>query len=202
MTKVLSILMTMCFVITLFSCMSGLTAYAFDNTPAEETTGDFTASSAVSSKSTTSDAKNAELSGSCGDNLTWNYDEATATLTISGTGEMYDCSDSYNGTLYVTNAPWNEYYSTMKTLVINSGVTSIGYKAFRGCTGLTSVTIPDSVTNIDWEAFRDCTGLTSISIPDSVTSIGESAFRDCTGLTSVTIPDGVTSIGWDAFRDC
>ncbi len=78
-------------------------------------------------------------------------------------------------------------------------VTSIGKGVFSGCTGLTSITIPDSVTSIDDSVFEDCTGLTSVTISDSVTSIGINAFRNCTGLTSVTIPDGVMMIGSSAF---
>ena len=81
-------------------------------------------------------------------------------------------------------------------------VTSIGYYAFYGCTGLTSVTIPDSVTSISYYAFYGCTGLTSVTIGNSVTSIGEYSFRDCTGLTSVTIGNSVTSIGDAAFYGC
>ena len=81
-------------------------------------------------------------------------------------------------------------------------VTNIGDYAFRGCTGLTSVTIPNSVTSIGIYAFYGCSGLTSVTIPNSVTSIGEAAFRDCKSLTSVTIPNSVTSIGGEAFRGC
>ena len=84
----------------------------------------------------------------------------------------------------------------------DGSVTSIGNYAFFGCTGLTSVTIPDSVTSISWYAFSNCTGLTSITIPNSVTSIGERAFYGCTGLTNITIPDSVTSIGSSAFYGC
>ena len=69
-------------------------------------------------------------------------------------------------------------------------MTSIGNWAFEGCTGLTSITIPDSVTSIGGWAFFDCTGLTSITIPDSVTSIGYGAFAYCTGLTSITVSGG------------
>ena len=74
--------------------------------------------------------------------------------------------------------------------------------AFSGCSGLTSVTLPDSVTSIGYGAFRSCSGLTSITIPDSVTSIGEYAFGYCSGLTSVTIGNSVTSIGDSAFYNC
>ena len=85
---------------------------------------------------------------------------------------------------------------------IPDSVTSIGYYAFAGCTGLTSITIPNSVTSIGNRAFCGCTGLTSITIPNSVTSIGNGAFYDCTGLTSITIPDSVTSIEDVAFDGC
>ena len=73
---------------------------------------------------------------------------------------------------------------------------------YSGCTGLTSVIIPNSVTSIGSGAFYGCTGLTSITIPESVTSIGSSVFNGCTALTSVIIPNSVTSIGSSAFNGC
>ena len=78
----------------------------------------------------------------------------------------------------------------------------LGYAAFSGCSGLTSLTIPSSVTSIGESAFSGCSGLTSLTIPSSVTSIGESVFFGCSGLTSFTIPSSVTSIGWGAFCGC
>ena len=87
-------------------------------------------------------------------------------------------------------------------IVIPDSVTSIGDSAFDGCTGLTSVSIGNGVTSIDKSAFRGCKGLTSITIPDSVTSIGKSAFSECTGLTRISIGNSVTTIGESAFMEC
>ena len=84
----------------------------------------------------------------------------------------------------------------------DGSVTSIGSSAFSGCSGLTSITIPNSMTSIGSYAFSGCSGLTSITIPDSVTSIGYYAFYGCSSLLSVTIGNGVTSIGNYAFDGC
>ena len=65
-------------------------------------------------------------------------------------------------------------------------MTSIGSFAFYGCSGLTSVTIPNSVTSIGEDAFGYCTGLTSVTIGNLVTSIGEYAFYNCSGLKVLT----------------
>jgi len=81
-------------------------------------------------------------------------------------------------------------------------VTSIGASAFKGCTGLTEVVIPNTITSIGSSAFSGCTSLTEVVIPNTITSIGASAFSGCAGLTKVIIPDGVTSIGYSAFRGC
>ena len=89
-------------------------------------------------------------------------------------------------------------------LVIPASVTSIGDKAFRGCSGITSVTISEGVTNIGNSAFVDCINLTSVAIPNSVTSIGYRAFFNCSGLISVNYAEGsqLTSIGSCAFEGC
>ncbi len=97
---------------------------------------------------------------------------------------------------------YSDENTEIKELVIPNSVTSIGDRAFLGCSGLTSVTIPNSVTSIEQNAFRDCSGLTSVTIPNSVTSIDRYAFSGCSGLTSVTIGNSVTSIGGGAFYEC
>ena len=105
---------------------------------------------------------------------------------------------------YVTSVGDSAFFGCtgLTSITIPNRVTSIGYQAFEDCTGLTSVTIGNSVTSIGYETFKGCTGLTSITIPNSVTSIGDWAFSGCTGLTSVTIGNSVTSIGEEAFFDC
>lgn len=107
-------------------------------------------------------------SGTCGKNLTWTLDEG-GTLTISGTGAMGDYS--YNA------MPWYDYRNSIKTAVIEDGVTSIGDRAFWECNSLESVNIPDSVTSIGNSAFAYCVSLESVTIGNNVTSIGNSAFE-------------------------
>ena len=86
--------------------------------------------------------------------------------------------------------------------IIPDSVTSIGDRAFSGCSFLFGIVIPNSVTSIGDRTFCGCSFLTEVDIPDSVTSIGNGAFYDCNSLRSVVIPDSVTSIGERAFEDC
>ena len=78
----------------------------------------------------------------------------------------------------------------------------IGDYAFKGCSGLTSLTLPATITTIGKYAFEDCTGLTSLNLPAGITSIGKYAFSGCSGLTSLTLPAGITSINDNTFSGC
>lgn len=95
-----------------------------------------------------------------------------------------------------------EIPATAKDGETEYSVTSIGNKAFSGCSGLTGVTIPVSITSIGNDAFYNCGSLTGLTIPGSVTSIGEYAFANCTKLTSMEIPNTVKSIAWATFSGC
>lgn len=127
-----------------------------------------------------------------GDNLRWVLDK-NGTLTISGTGGMGD---------YSNTSPWYYDGTSITSIVIEPGVTSIGKRAFECCKNATKITIPDSVTSIGYAAFSQCTSLTEITIPDSVTNIGDKAFQSCTNLMEITIPKGVSNIGERTFEDC
>ena len=135
---------------------------------------------------------------SCGDGVTWSYNAGTLTISYSGSGTGAMTNYEYN------SQPWNSYKDNIKSVVIESGVTSIGQKAFAYCSNLTSIEIPASVTTIGNHAFEGCERLTSITIPASVTSIGNQAFSGCTGLTSITFASGslLTTIGESAFYNC
>ena len=163
----------------------------------------------------------------CGDGVTWSYDRVSATLTISGNGDM--------------QKPVGGFKKYMQAVVIEDGVTSICQEAFVDYDSLNSVTIPKSVTSISKNAFncgrlneiivdannenytsvdnvlfnKDITELlryprgkssdesgNSYSIPDGVTSICSYAFYRCDSLTAITIPDSVKSVGDDAFALC
>ena len=116
----------------------------------------------------------------CGDNVYYSYDSTSKTLHLFGTGAMADYNNS-------TNRPWHSYRGDITTVVIDDGVTSIGQKAFSGCTGLTSIEIPDNVTSIGEYAFEYCTNLKTVFIGNGVTSIGGCAFWECNSLKTVIV---------------
>jgi len=126
-------------------------------------------------------------------------------ITIPFVGATKDgTSNTHFGYIFGADSCYNNDYfvpKSLKTVVITGGK-SIGEDAFKGCSGLTSITIGSGVTSIGEWAFYECYSLTSVTIGSGVTSIGNSAFWDCSNITSVTIPNSVTSIGYDAFSGC
>jgi hypothetical protein len=126
----------------------------------------------------------------------WEY--SSNTLTILDNDAMVNYTVTENG---ISDAPWFQYKNNIQTLVINSGVSTIGNNSFYDFKNLTSVTIPYSVTAIGYGAFRSCQSLPSVAIPSTVTSIGDYAFYDCISFSG-TIPSSVRTIGMAAFIYC
>ena len=166
------------------------------------------ASSTVASSTTASSLSQnaADLidSGSCGKNATWElYKDGT--LYIKGTGAMTDYDFDYNTEtkVTITNVPWYAtHLSSIKKIVIESGITHVGAYSFMDCDAVTEVELPDTLTTIGENAFWMCDALKAIKIPSGVTEIGEWAFSGCLGLTEVELPEGLKTIGHMAFNDC
>ncbi|MBP0988994.1 MAG: leucine-rich repeat domain-containing protein, partial [Oscillospiraceae bacterium] len=151
----------------------------------------------------------AEDTQKCGDNITWQFDEDTKTLTLTGTGRMNDYSD-YQG------LPWVDHLLRAEHLVIGDGITAIGSFAFNFLGNIREITLPDSVTEIGANAFFGLpvekvqlsknlqsigvlalygANLTEVQIPEGTKTIGESCFTNNPNLTKITVPDSVTYIG-------
>ena len=111
-------------------------------------------------------------SGKCGDNLTWEYQSDNKLLIISGTGDMYDYSDTE------VLAPWKGLF--IDSIVVADGVTSICADAFSWNNLLKEVKLPDSVKSIANDAFCGCSDLTDITLPKGLTSISETAMFPAT----------------------
>ena len=133
------------------------------------------------------------ISKFCGDNITWEYTDGT--LTISGSGSMYN----YESSSYTL--PWDKYKESIKNVIIKEGVTNIGNNALSNCIKLTSITLPSSLTHIGDYAFTGCSKLTNITLPYGLKTIGICAFAFCS-LKNIDIPNSLISIGDLAFDSC
>ncbi len=132
-----------------------------------------------------------------GENITYTLNDGT--LTISGTGEMYN----YKSDGWVDDVDSPFYCSEeIRSVIIENGVTNIGKSVFHTCKNLERVEIPESVTAINYRAFANCEKLNSITLPDNLTYIGGWAFEKCGGLTDIIIPDSVVTIDSYAFTQC
>ena len=139
-------------------------------------------------------------SGKCGDSAAWKLD-AEGTLTISGTGRMYDYE--WPADRGGTTPPWlaNKYRNSIRALHVEQGITYIGRCAFDSCGDLSDVTLPTSLRIIGQCAFNDCTALRSIQLPEGLTTIMEDAFN-AAGLVSITFPSTLGELRDGAFMNC
>ncbi len=122
-------------------------------------------------------------------------DSVEVTYGSQGNGTYdYNVNGEYAGTVTIP-ATVDYNHTTFR-------VTTIGEYAFKDCSNLTAITIPNSVTTIGNCAFDCCNSLTTITLPNSVTTIGECLFRCCYSLAEVTISNGLTTIEHGMFKDC
>ena len=126
-------------------------------------------------------------SGACGKSLNWILSE-DGTLRITGTGYM-DAKPTWPKEQIVK-------------VVVGKGVNNISVLAFKDCTNLTTISLPETLRTIGGHAFYGCSNLDGVTLPSSLTAIGTSAFAECTALTSVAIPSGVKTVNMDTFRNC
>lgn len=161
----------------------------------------------------------ANATGQCGDNVYWEYDKSTKTLTLRGTGETYNYETIY---LNTTDSPFADYdFHYMEHIVIEEGVTRIGNRMFMYAGNLKSITAPDDIEYghdnfLSCSNFEDENGLviignvlgsynghaSSVVIPSTVTSISQSAFANNKELTEVTLPANLNYVGYGAFEYC
>jgi len=128
-----------------------------------------------------------------GESINWLYDKTTKTITIFGTGPMQNYTTE-------TETPWYSLKNEVENVVIESGVTTVGYYLFRNFTKIKNVTLPEGVTSIGKGAFQSCP-LESINFPSTLITIHNYSFYN-TKLKEIVIPASVTSIGNNVFNSC
>lgn len=161
------------------------------------------------------------FSGQCGKNITWQYDQVSNQLTLTGWGEMYDYTSRADN-----QAPWSEFSGEITSVALSDGIESVGNYSFCNCTKLQKVVLPDSVTRIGVMAYSRCRSITEIVfprnlieiqnyafsdsgdwlhnlfLPEHLRSIGNGAFMQCGRMNEITFPVSLETIGDDAFFNC
>lgn len=127
--------------------------------------------------------------GVCGTSSYWKFDDTTGGLTVTGSGDIQDNTESA--------IPWIDIKDQIITVEIGNEITTIGENSFNGCSGLTGIKIGDGVSTINSYAFAGCTSLTELTVPQNVLSIAEYAFNN-TGLNKITFLSKDTVINGNA----
>ena len=142
-----------------------------------------------------------ENKGVCGNDVYWNYSKESKTLTISGTGAMWDYDSPLNSTT-LSYTPWESFKSNIVHIIIDEGVSTVGDWAFCKCENVSTVSLPNTLKTIGKYSFDDCKTLKSMVIPDNVISLEEAAFSGCSSLSSISLGDGLESLDRWAFSFC
>ncbi len=114
-------------------------------------------------------------------------------------------SISYNGhnlsVVAIDEAAFKDC-STLKSINLPNTITTIGDEAFSGCSSLKSINLPDVITSLGSSSFANCFSLTTINLPNSLKNLASDVFAGCTSLMSIEFPPNLTSIGDRAFSGC
>lgn len=121
--------------------------------------------------------------------MKWSYDNATQELRISG-----------SGSIPTDNLPWRDYESSIKSIIIEEGITSIDEFVFNDLVSLTNVSFPSTLTRIGNFAFDGCHSLTTVNFPVNLIQLGDCAFRDCSFLQDVKLPNNLRIMGTNCFK--
>ena len=135
-------------------------------------------------------AEETVISGTCGENATWSFDETSGKLTISGYGEMNDYAINNNSIPYYYPVPWADYKPYVKLIEISSDITYIGMNTFRDCIEVTELILPEGVSRIGASAFNGCEKLYRVNMPESITVIDTGAFLNSQELREVYYAGG------------
>ena len=139
-------------------------------------------------------AASSDQEGECGDSVSWKFFKTPGVLYVYGEGEMRDFDEG--------ESPWDSVSGSIRSVIVGSGITSIGSNAFRDCRRLKQASLPESLQAVGECAFADCTGLQNIKLADSITEMGSSAFYHCRSLSEVHLPEKLTAIPDYAFALC
>lgn len=143
-----------------------------------------------------------DVSGQCGDKVSYYLDLSSGVLKLHGTGATWDFKDEYSDENSSRDLPpWSEYKEDIKILVLDDGIANVGEFVFAHCRNLEYIAWCDTLTTISNQAFLD-TGMEKVVLPDNVKEIEEWAFNWCYKLKEIHLPESLTALREDAIAEC
>ena len=138
-----------------------------------------------------------------GPHVTWQYNPATKTLTLSGKGRMTNAQEMESADIAYEDPyhhpSYERYRNQIKKVVFGEGITDAGCGCFSGMENLTKVKFSNSIKAIREEAFMDCYRLKKVTLPPHLKKIEESAFSG-TDIKKIKLPEGIEEVQEDAFE--
>lgn len=133
------------------------------------------------------------LTGTCGAEVRWHFNQESGELTICGTGPMTDYFSE-------TETPWYDYQEKIKKLLVEEGVTTLSDYGFAGCSNMKEIVLPSTMEILGTYSLRDCAALTEVKVPEGVRLIGAKVFSVCAGLKKIYLPLSLKAVDMKAFE--